>query len=119
MGDSDLMVQLFQNLVSNAIKFAGDRPLEIHIGATREESEWKFYVKDNGIGIEPPHFDRIFRIFQRVEATRGRSGTGIGLASCKKIVEHHGGRIWVESEPGKGSIFFFTVPAEWTTLAEV
>ena len=118
-GNPSQMIQLFQNLVSNAIKFAGDRPLEIHIGATREESEWKFYVKDNGIGIEPPYFDRIFRIFQRVEATRGRSGTGIGLASCKKIVEHHGGRIWVESEPGKGSIFFFTVPAEWTTLPEV
>ena len=109
-GDSHLMVQLFQNLVSNAIKFARDIPLEIHIGTTREEPEWKFYVKDNGIGIEPPHFDRIFRIFQRVEATRGRPGTGIGLASCKKIVEHHGGRIWVESEPANGSIFFFTVP---------
>lgn len=111
MGDSNLMVQLFQNLVSNAIKYAGDMPLEIHIGATHEESEWKFYVKDNGIGIEPPHFDRIFRIFQRVEATGGRSpGTGIGLASCKKIVGHHGGRIWVESEPGEGSTFFFTIP---------
>ena len=110
MGDSNLMVQLFQNLVSNAIKYAGDRPLELHIGATLDKSTWKFYVKDNGIGIEPPHFDRIFRIFQRVEATGGRSGTGIGLASCKKIVEHHGGRIWVESEPGEGSTFFFTIP---------
>lgn len=110
MGDPALMVQLFQNLVSNAIKFAGDRPLEIHIGATQGESEWQFFVKDNGIGIEPPYFDRIFRIFQRLEASSERPGTGIGLASCKRIVEHHGGRIWVESEPGKGSTFYFTVP---------
>lgn len=112
MGDPSLMVRLFQNLVSNAIKFASERPLEIHIGAMREESNWKLYVRDNGIGIEPPHFDRIFRIFQRLEASPERTGTGIGLASCKKIVEHHGGRIWVESEPGKGSIFFFTVPEQ-------
>jgi len=110
MGDPALVVQLFQNLVSNAIKFASDRPLEIHIGATQEESTWQFYVRDNGIGIEPPHFDRIFRIFQRLEASGGRAGTGIGLANCKKIVEHHGGRIWVESEPGEGSTFFFTIP---------
>ncbi len=110
MGDSQLMVQLFQNLVSNAIKFAGDSPLEIHIGVTPEASLWKFYVKDNGIGIEPPYFDRIFRIFQRVESSGEREGTGIGLANCKKIVEHHGGRIWVESEPGEGSTFFFTIP---------
>lgn len=110
MGDPALTIQLFQNLVSNAIKFASERPLEIHVGATLEGLNWKFFVKDNGIGIEPPHFDRIFRIFQRIEASPARTGTGIGLANCKKIVEHHGGRIWVESEPGKGSIFFFTVP---------
>jgi len=110
MGDPELMVQLFQNLVSNAIKFAGDGPPEIHLGATRKESSWQFCVSDNGIGIEPPYFDRIFGIFQRVEASGGRAGTGIGLANCKKIVEHHGGRIWVESEPGKGSLFFFTIP---------
>jgi PAS domain S-box-containing protein len=112
MGDPALMVQLFQNLVSNAIKFASERALEMHIGATREESNWKFYVKDNGIGIEPPHFDRIFRIFQRLESVGDRPGTGIGLANCKKIVEHHDGRIWVDSEPGKGSTFFFTIPQE-------
>lgn len=110
MGDSQLMVQLFQNLVSNAIKFASDIPVEIYVGATLEKPTWKFYVKDNGIGIEPPHFDRVFRIFQRVEASGGRAGAGIGLANCKKIVEHHGGRIWVESEPGEGSTFFFTIP---------
>ncbi len=110
MGNPSQMIQLFQNLISNAIKFAGDRPLEIQIGAKREKSQWKFYVKDNGIGIEPPYFDRIFRIFQRLEATQERAGTGIGLASCKRIVESYGGRIWVESEPGKGSTFFFTIP---------
>ncbi len=108
--DPALIVQLFQNLVSNAIKFASDRPLKIHIGATREESRWTFSVTDNGIGIERPYFDRIFRIFQRLEASRERAGTGIGLANCKRIVEHHGGRIWVESEPGEGSTFFFTIP---------
>lgn len=112
MGDAALMVQLFQNLISNAMKFASDRPLRIHVGAIREASGWKFSVRDNGIGIEAPHFDRIFRIFQRVEASGERMGTGIGLANCKKIVEHHGGRIWVESQPGGGSTFFFTV-SEW------
>ena len=110
MGDSALMVQLFQNLISNAVKFSSDRPLQIHVGATLEASSWRFYVKDNGIGIEAQHFERIFRIFQRLEGSEDRAGTGIGLANCKKIVEHHGGRIWVESEPGKGSTFFFTVP---------
>ncbi len=110
MANPSLLVQLFQNLVSNAIKFAGDEKLEIRIGVQRQGSEWRFSVKDNGIGIEPPHFDRIFRIFQRIESGADRPGTGIGLANCKKIVEHLGGRIWVESRPGKGSTFFFTIP---------
>jgi len=110
MADPLQLGQLFQNLLSNAIKFAGDRPLEIHIGAVREESQWKFYVKDNGIGIEPPYLNRIFRIFERLENAAGRAGHGIGLANCKKIVEQHGGRIWAESEPGDGSTFFFTIP---------
>ena len=105
-----LFVQVFQNLVSNAIRFAGDEPLKIRIGAQRDEKEWTFFVKDNGIGIEPPYFDRIFRIFQRIDSSPDRPGTGIGLANCKKIVERHGGRIWVESQPGKGSTFFFTIP---------
>jgi PAS domain S-box-containing protein len=109
-GDSDLLVQLFQNLVSNAVKFARDVPLEIHVGAALEARMWMFYVKDNGIGIEPLHFERIFRIFQRIETSDERAGTGIGLANCKKIVEHHGGRIWLESKPGEGSTFFFTIP---------
>jgi PAS domain S-box-containing protein len=110
IANPSLLVQLFQNLVSNAIKFAGDEPLEICIGIQRQESEWRFSVKDNGVGIEPPHFDRIFRIFQRIESGVDRPGTGIGLANCKKIVEHHGGRIWVESRPEEGSTFFFTIP---------
>lgn len=109
-----LLVQVFQNLISNAIRYAGDRLLEIHIGALREGTEWTFFVKDNGIGIEPPYFDRIFRIFQRLESGLDRPGTGIGLANCKKIIERHGGRIWVESKPGKGSTFFFTIP-DWNT----
>ena len=110
MANPSLLVQVFQNLVGNAIKFAGDEPLKIRIDASREESEWTFFVKDNGIGIEPPYFERIFRIFQRIDSSPERPGTGIGLANCKKIVEHHGGRIWVESKPGKGSTFFFTIP---------
>jgi PAS domain S-box-containing protein len=110
MANPALLVQVFQNLLSNAIRFAGDEPLKIRIGAQREEREWKFFVRDNGIGIKPPHFERIFRIFQQIDSGPDRPGTGIGLASCKKIVEHHGGRIWVESKPGKGSTFFFTIP---------
>jgi len=115
MGNPSQVVQLLQNLLSNAIKFAADRPLKIHVGATREGQFWQFFVRDNGIGIEPPYLDRIFRIFQRIESSRESPGTGIGLANCKKIVERHGGRIWVESEPGKGSTFFFTIPVTTDT----
>ena len=110
VGNPSQVVQLLQNLLSNAIKFAADRPLEIHVGATKEGPVWQFFIRDNGIGIEPPYFDRIFRIFQRIETSRESPGTGIGLANCKKIVERHGGRIWVESEPAKGSTFCFTIP---------
>jgi PAS domain S-box-containing protein len=110
MANQRLLIQVFQNLISNSIKFAGDAPPEIHVGASLEGSEWRFFVKDNGIGVEPPYFDRIFRIFQRIDSSVDRPGAGIGLANCKKIVEHHGGRIWVESKPGKGSTFFVTIP---------
>ena len=110
MANSSQFVQLFQNLISNAIKFSGDKPPEIRIGVESTAEEYKFSVADNGIGIEPPYFDRVFRIFQRLEDGINRPGSGIGLASCRKIVERHGGRIWVESKPAAGSTFFFTAP---------
>lgn len=108
--DESQLVQLFQNLLSNAIKYHGPDPPRIQVSASREGEAWHFEVHDNGIGIDPKHFDRIFIIFQRLQARDETSGTGIGLALCKKIVERHGGRIWVESAPGKGSTFHFTIP---------
>jgi signal transduction histidine kinase len=104
------LLQLFQNLLSNAIKFAGEKPPRIHVGVTRSKDGWQYTVSDNGIGIEPPHFDRIFLLFQRIRNRPDYPGTGIGLANCRRIVEHHGGKIWVESTPGTGSTFHFTIP---------
>jgi light-regulated signal transduction histidine kinase (bacteriophytochrome) len=107
--DRTQLGQVFQNLIGNAIKFRGpDRP-EIHIGAERQNGKWIFAVRDNGIGIDPQYADRIFIIFQRLHTQEEYPGTGIGLAVCKRIVERHGGRIWVDSEPGQGSTFYFTV----------
>lgn len=104
---------LFQNLVGNAIKFRHkDRPLQIDVGADARDDGWVFHVRDNGIGIEPAYFERIFLIFQRLHTHRDYPGTGIGLALCKRIAEHHGGGIWVESEPGNGSTFFFSLPRQ-------
>ncbi|HIK11203.1 MAG TPA: GAF domain-containing protein [Oscillatoriaceae cyanobacterium M33_DOE_052] len=111
MADSGQLVQLFQNLIGNAIKYSrpDESPL-VNVTAQRQEEEWRFRIQDNGIGIDPKHFDRIFQIFQRLHAQDEYSGTGIGLAICQKIIQRHGGRIWVESKPGFGSSFYFTIP---------
>jgi PAS domain S-box-containing protein len=110
LADPTQLAQVFQNLLSNALKFRSERPPAIHIGVEHREEAWVFAVHDNGIGIEPRYFERIFGIFQRLHTRRTYPGTGIGLAICKKIVERHGGRMWVASPPGQGATFFFTLP---------
>jgi len=109
-GDVAQLQEVFRNLVSNGIKFQQQEPPHVHISATQTENAWVFAVRDNGIGIDPHHLDRLFLVFQRLHATEPYPKPGIGLAMCKKIVERHGGRIWVESELGKGATFFFTIP---------
>ncbi|RZN33942.1 MAG: HAMP domain-containing sensor histidine kinase [Methanosarcinales archaeon] len=113
--DDTQLVQLFQNLLSNAIKFQGKEPPHIHIAAEQKEKagEWLFVVADNGIGIAEEFFERIFVIFQRLHGRDEYSGTGIGLAISRKIVERHGGKMWVESEQGKGTTFYFTLPTRF------
>jgi len=110
LGDETQLTQLLQNLIGNAVKFHGTQPPQIHVGARRQAESWIISVRDNGIGIDPDYADRIFLIFQRLHTRAQYDGTGIGLAMCRKIVERHGGRIWLESTPGSGSTFSFTLP---------
>jgi light-regulated signal transduction histidine kinase (bacteriophytochrome) len=112
MADGSQMHQVMQNLISNSLKFHGpERPL-LHISAKEGAREWTFSVKDNGIGLNPEYEEKIFQMFQRLHSQDQYPGTGVGLAIVKKIVERHGGRIWVESEEGRGATFFFTIPKE-------
>ncbi|MFZ0547152.1 MAG: ATP-binding protein [Candidatus Promineifilaceae bacterium] len=115
--DASQISRLLQNLIGNALKFHGDSPPEIRISAHQRSDDWLFSVSDNGIGIDPKNAERIFLIFQRLHARNEYPGTGIGLAVCKKIVENHNGRIWVESRPGKGATFCFTLPLPVNTPA--
>ena len=103
------MGEVFQNLISNAIKFHGQNKPEIHISAEKGQNEWTFTVADNGIGIDTKHQEQIFDVFKRLHTNDEYPGTGIGLSIVKKIIEGHGGRIWVKSELGKGSTFYFTI----------
>ncbi len=109
-GNAEL-ARLFQNLLGNAIKFRGDAPPKIHIAAVRDGAAWRFSVRDNGIGMPMDNREKIFDLFKRLGSREKYPGSGLGLAIAKRIVERSGGRIWVESEPGRGSIFFFTLPA--------
>jgi PAS domain S-box-containing protein len=110
MGDHSQLIQLMQNLIGNALKYRGDKAPEVHVSAERKGNDWVFSVRDNGIGILPKYRERIFEVFQRLHSQRKYPGTGIGLAICRRVVNLHGGTIWVESEPGRGSIFYFTIP---------
>jgi light-regulated signal transduction histidine kinase (bacteriophytochrome) len=113
LADQAQLAQVFQNLVANGIKFRrADVPPQVHVSAEQADDAWVFTVEDNGIGIDPEQSGRIFLIFQRLHTEEEYPGTGIGLALCKRIVERHGGRIWVESEPGAGARFRFTLPME-------
>src|SRR5271163_2664674 len=110
VADPTQLGEVFQNLIENAIKFHGQAPPQIDVSAKMTNGQWLFSVKDNGIGINPQYSDRIFQMFQRLHGRSEYSGTGIGLAVCRKIIEHHGGNIWVESEEGSGADFRFTMP---------
>jgi len=111
-GNENQFVQLFQNLISNAIKFCGHSPCAVAITVRRDGDDWLFAVRDNGIGIRQGDLERIFIMFQRVHSRGDYPGTGIGLAICKKIIDYHHGRIWAESTLGEGTTFYFTVPAD-------
>lgn len=109
-GDASQLTQLLQNLLSNALKFRRDAPVRVHLGVARSGMMWHFTVSDNGIGVRPEHFDRIFEMFERLHTREQYDGNGVGLAICRKIVETHGGRLWLESTPGAGSTFHFILP---------
>jgi light-regulated signal transduction histidine kinase (bacteriophytochrome) len=110
LGDPTQLGQLFQNLISNAVKYRNKKAPIVRVAAKPDGSKWVFSVHDNGIGIDPQFFERIFRVFQRLHTRKEYPGTGIGLALCRRIVERHGGKIWVESQPTHGSTFLFTMP---------
>jgi light-regulated signal transduction histidine kinase (bacteriophytochrome) len=111
-------LQLFQNLIGNSLKFHGPRNPEIHLTAEKKGPEWVFECRDNGIGINPKYFDRVFVIFQRLHTREEYEGMGLGLAVCKRIVDRHGGRIWIESGEGKGSSFFFSIPDRISSMPD-
>jgi len=111
LADPSQLRQLFQNLLANAIKCRGDAPGRVHVSAEREGDRWRFAVRDEGIGLDPSQAERIFKIFKRLHPRGQYEGTGLGLAICKRIVERHGGEIGVESQPGEGATFWFTLPA--------
>jgi PAS domain S-box-containing protein len=118
-GDETRLGQVFHNLIGNALKFCGQNPPRIHVSVQRDGDHWRFAVRDNGIGIDPPQATRVFQVFQRLHTRKEYTGTGIGLAICKKIVEQHGGRIWVESTPGEGATFYFTILENGSQHSEV
>lgn len=117
-GEESQLTQLLQNLISNAVKYRGEQPCRIHVAAQRDLNDWKFSVCDNGIGIKEEFFDKVFELFKRLHAKDKYSGTGIGLAICRKIVHRHGGRMWLESTFGDGTTFYFTIPIETRRVSE-
>jgi light-regulated signal transduction histidine kinase (bacteriophytochrome) len=118
LADRANLCRVFQNLVGNAVKFTREEAPHVHIEAEREGEHWHFFIRDNGIGMNPEHARRIFEPFQRLHGEEDYPGTGIGLAVCERIIDQHGGRIWVTSTAGEGSVFHFTLPAAAPAGAE-
>ena len=116
MGDATQLAQLMQNLIGNAIKFHGDSPPHVEVHAEQNGAYWEFSVRDKGIGMDPQYSERIFDVFRRLHTEDEFPGTGIGLAICRRVVERHGGQIWVESQPEVGSVFLFTIPKEGESI---